>query len=194
MLVVRYLSLIFLTLAVLTVSAPVCAKDGFKGVQSDILINAPRAHVWKIVIDKENFAFAFKKKDDRTNEAIIEQDFPSIPLMGQVKTVLKIKVKENEKLDYDLIESNQIKAFSGGWLLTSVNESTTKLHISSYVDPGLPVPRFLVNAFLKGRVNKRLKKAKRLAEASYVKTLFKSTVEGKSDERLAKKEKGANQD
>lgn len=155
-------------------ASPALASHEHKPVVSSIVINAPRPVVWKTITDDQKFDFTFKKREADSNEAIIEEKFPSIPFMGTVSMLIKIKIKENEILKYDLIKSEHVKAFSGDWKLSTVGENKTNFKISSYVDAGLPVPRFLVNAFLKGRINKRLRKAKTLAEAS-----FKNSAEGR---------------
>lgn len=157
---------VFISLFLLAVS-PALASNEQKPVVSSIVINAPRPLVWKTITDDKKFGFTFKKREANSNEAIIEEKFPSIPFMGTVSMLIKISVKENEILKYDLLESEHVKTFKGDWKLSTVGENKTNFKISSYVDAGLPVPRFLVNAFLKGRINKRLRKAKTLAEASF---------------------------
>jgi len=152
--------------ALLSSGLPAIAKSlKHEGVTDSIVVSAPREAVWKAVTSADKFKASIKSTDEHT--AIVEQTFDKIPFLGTVKTVEKVTVKPKESVSYVMIESNKFKAMSGCWLLTSVDDKTTKLQLTSYVDPGLPVPRFLINHFVKGKVEARLEKTKKIAEDIY---------------------------
>jgi len=157
-------------LSVLTCLSPASAKDAdgetSKGVSDSTIVNAPKELVWTAVTSADKFDCNIKSTEGE--EAVVAQKFEKIPFYGTVKTTLKITVKENEQLSYELIESDKVlKEMSGGWHLTPIDKNKTRLKLTSNVDPGLPIPRFLINRFIKSKVQGRLNKTRKLAEELY---------------------------
>lgn len=137
-----------------------------KGVTDTTVVNAPKELVWAAVTSADKFDADIRSTEGK--EAIVAQKFERIPFYGTVQTTLKIRVKENELLSYELIESDKaMKDLSGGWELTPIDGTKTRLKLTSNVDPGLPIPRFLINKFIKGKVQHRLHKTRKLAEEMY---------------------------
>jgi hypothetical protein len=135
-----------------------------KGVTAKISIKAPLAKVWEVCGDSKNFDS--KIQSSTADGAIVEQRFGHIPILGETTATVKATTVPMQRLEYRMIRSDRLKALSGTWILTPINANSTNLQISSYVDPGLPVPRFLINRFVLGKVRSRLQKIKRLAESS----------------------------
>lgn len=157
-----------LSLLIAVVVALVCALPGHaKGkrdpVSDNIAIDAPASAVWKAVTSADKFDASVSSSEG--NEAVVEQAFEKIPFYGTVKTTLKVTVKPGEVLSYEMIKSDKLKEMSGSWVLTPINKNKTHLKLTSSVDPGLPVPRFLINHFIKGKVHSRLEKTRKLAES-----------------------------
>ncbi|MBX3075480.1 SRPBCC family protein [Candidatus Obscuribacterales bacterium] len=135
-------------------------------VSDTTVVNAPKECVWKAVTSADKFDADIKSTEGK--EAIVQQKFERIPFYGTVQTTLKITVKENELLSYELIEADKsLKEMSGKWELTPVEQAKTRLKLTSNIEPGLPIPRFLINQFIKGKVRTRLHKTQKLAEELY---------------------------
>jgi hypothetical protein len=147
--------------------APSFAKTAkCNGVSDTTVVNAPKELVWAAVTAADKFDADIRSTEGK--EAIVAQKFEKIPFYGSVQTTLKITVKENELLSYELIESDKVlKEMSGGWELTPIDGTKTRLKLTSSVDPGLPIPRFLINKFIQGKVKTRLSKTRKLAETMY---------------------------
>ncbi|MBX9691476.1 MAG: hypothetical protein K2Z81_03765, partial [Cyanobacteria bacterium] len=73
-------------------------------------------------------------------------------------------------------KSNKLKDMSGGWTLKPAGADKTTLILDSYVDPGLPVPRFIIDHFVRMKVKGRLKRTKKLAEELYTSSKAQKTV------------------
>lgn len=142
--------------------APAVAK-GDKAVSGTTIINAPKEVVWTAVTSADKFDADIRSLEGEV--AIVAQKFERIPFYGTVQTTLKVTVKENEILSYELIKSDKLmKDMSGCWELTPIDKDKTKLTLTSSVDPGLPIPRFLINRFIKSKVHTRLSNTRKLAE------------------------------
>ncbi|MBX9668691.1 MAG: SRPBCC family protein [Candidatus Obscuribacterales bacterium] len=149
-------------LAFTILGLPAMAKTGkTQPVSDSVVINAPKETVWQAVVSADKFDANIRQSDGKV--AIVEQEFQRIPFMGSVKTTLKVTAKENEMLAYEMVDG-RVKEFSGCWELIPVETNVTKLKLTSNVDPGLPIPRFLVRQFIKSKVTHRLEKTKKLAE------------------------------
>ncbi|MBU6451615.1 MAG: SRPBCC family protein [Cyanobacteria bacterium REEB67] len=167
------IALAFLLLAGFFYLAP-SVRANNNDISETMSVKAPADVVWKAITSADQFQAQVKSTKD--DEAVVEQSFYKIPFYGEVKATLRVKAKPNEVLSYDLIEAKMIKGFSGSWILTAIDKSTTRLKLTSNVDPGLPIPRFLVNQFIRGKVKGRLKKSQVLAEELYNKSV-KTTAE-----------------
>jgi hypothetical protein len=138
------------------------ANADIKGVSSSTVINAPKETVWKVLTSVGNFDDKLQSKNG--NEAVVEQKFKSLPMLSAITILVKAKATPEERLDFDMIKCDRLKAFSGNYKLTEADKEKTKVHLTMYVDPGLPVPRFLVNKFIEGKVKSRLRRLKNLVE------------------------------
>lgn len=150
-----------------TSQTPSFAKSEKCNSVTDVtVVNAPKECVWAAVTSADKFDADIKSTEGK--EAIVQQKFDKIPFYGTVQTTLKITVKENELLSYELIEADKsLKEMSGKWQLTPIDETKTRLKLTSNIEPGLPIPRFLINQFIKGKVRTRLHKTQKLAEELY---------------------------
>jgi hypothetical protein len=155
---------IIASLALLAIASNVPAMAAEKGVTASVIIQAPQNTVWESIRDTKHFDN--KIESHVPNEATVEQRFRIIPLLGETTAVLKVKTVPKTRIEFKLIHSDHLKALSGSWLLTPISATQTQLQLYSYVDPGLPIPRALINHFVAGKVKSRLAKVKALAEAA----------------------------
>ncbi len=143
--------------------APHCAAQAGKGgVSSSTVINAPKEAIWGVLSIGGHF-------DDNIqsitgNEARAEQKFRYIPFLGTLTILVKATAIPMEQIEFNMMQSDKMKAFSGQWRIVPIDDCHTRLHLIMNVDPGLPVPKFLINQFILGKVKSRLKKIKTLVE------------------------------
>lgn len=147
-----------------TCVCPAALAESQRGVSGHVIVNADSKAVWKTLSTMGNFDD--KLQSVNGNEAVVEQKFKSLPLLGVATVLLRANVKPMERIDFQMIKSDKLKDFSGSWSISPLDDRRTKLNLTMNVDPGLPVPRFLVNKFIAGKVRSRLKKVKVLAESS----------------------------
>jgi hypothetical protein len=152
------------SIMLLVLSCPPVFAENPRGVSGRVLIDAPPQKVWTVLTATGNFND--KLQSVNGDEAIVEQKFGTLPLMGSETVVVKAKVKNMDRIDFEMIKSDHFKAFSGAWSIAPAGSDKTHLNLKMDVDPGLPVPRVLVNMFVSGKVKSRLKKVKALAEES----------------------------
>lgn len=135
-----------------------------RGALASAQIRAPQAVVWSVIVNAKEFDSTIE--GESVDGAVVEQRFTKLPVFGQMAVTFKVTVVPQERLDFKMVRSNCMKDFSGRWLVTPIDDSTTRVDMRCFVDPGLAVPQFIVNQFLSGKLRKRLLKIKKLAEAA----------------------------
>jgi hypothetical protein len=151
-----------LMLSFWTCAQVVYPAEGMRGVSSSTVVNAPKETVWKTLTTVGNFDD--KLISQNGNEATVEQKFKSLPMLSAIIIIVKAKVTPEEHIDFEMVKCERLKAFAGRYTLSAIDPKHTKVHLTMYIDPGLPVPRFLVNRFIEGKVKSRLKRIKTLVE------------------------------
>ncbi len=102
------------------------------------------------------------------NESTLEQKFQMLPIVGAATCIFHEKEVPGKRIDYELVSSDHCKAMEGSWVIVpGVDGKSTDLELSSYFDPGfpIPVPRFVIDTFTTQKIQKRLNNVKRAAEA-----------------------------
>lgn len=133
------------------------------GITSSTTIDAPKSQVWQALISPGNFDDKLiEKLNDR--EAIVEQRFKSLPMLSAIVVTVRAKIQPEDRIDFDMIKSEHLKNFAGIYTLSAVSPKKTRVQLTMFIDPGLPVPRFLVNKFVDGKVKSRLKRIKMFVE------------------------------
>ncbi len=164
---------VLVPLLAILLSVPPCAWAKAKGVQESVVVNAPQNQVWNTITNANRFDASIS--EEKTNEAIVEQEFKSLPVFGTCHTTMRVTAVPRTSINYKMIKSNRLKDMAGGWTLKATGPEKTKLTLESYVDPGLPVPRFIIDHFVRMKVKGRLKKTKKLAEELYLSSKSKKT-------------------
>jgi len=100
----------------------------------------------------------------------VEQKFSfPCPPFGSAECTLKMTEVVNHRVDFKLLESDDLKAMEGSWVLTASEDAkSSKLELYSYVEPYLMIPRFICNALSSHKARKNLDAVKRLAEQTMV--------------------------
>lgn len=142
---------------------------GFKGVSSHLVINArPQTIYEQIRALRHGEASGVKELSKTDSEAVLEEHFENLPIIGKAKCVYVEKYTPWSRIDYHMIESDKFKAFEGAWQLTPQNEKGVLVELCSFVDTGLPIPfgRQITNSQTMKDIKDRLQLVKRKAEAS----------------------------
>ncbi len=133
-----------------------------------ILIHASPEIVWNTVHEERqkdpDIAYA-KIISHEKNEMLLEEKFILLPVIGTAVCVMKDIEVPNERIDYQLVESDRFKAMEGSWVLTAHDGGkATILELQSYLDLGLPVPRMMLEGITGQKLQKRVTNIKVIAE------------------------------
>jgi hypothetical protein len=152
------------------VSAMDAGPHGNHRIKAKILIKASPRVVWETVHAERahdpDIEYS-RVLEQGHNQCLLEQKFCLLPIIGSAVCVMKNVEVPLKRIDYSMIHSDHFKAMDGSWILTSAaEEGFTYLELSTYSDPGLPVPRQFIEAFTAKKLQKRLTNVKRMAEAT----------------------------
>lgn len=138
-------------------------------VSGSITINAPAKAVWDAVhTERQNDPDLEYSKvlEQHGNQALIEQKFNSLPVIGAAVCQLIQREVPLERIDYKLVKSDKFKALNGSWVLTpSPDGQSTTLALSSHLDTGMAYSQGVIDLLTKKKIDKRLGNVKRAAEA-----------------------------
>jgi hypothetical protein len=158
-------------LMMLCLALPTVASNLEKGVSSSVHINAPPDLVWDAIRDQRRLEPDLeysKVLSYSNNEALLEQKFIGLPVLGSAIALLKEREVPNQRIDYWLVKSNRFKAMEGSWVLSPVNGGkSTRLSLSSYLDVGIPFSRGPVNKVTQEKIKNRLSRVKTMAEETH---------------------------
>jgi hypothetical protein len=140
------------------------AKESNRGASASVHIKASAPVVWKAMTDAEQFDTTVEKETPNGG-TLVKQRFARLPVFGEMAVTFRVITVVEQRLDFEMVHSNCLKSFSGNCVLTPISDNETQLDMHSFVDPALPVPQFLVNQFLSGKLHKRLLKVKKLSES-----------------------------
>ncbi|HEY9712547.1 MAG TPA: SRPBCC family protein [Chroococcales cyanobacterium] len=144
------------------------AERARKAVHTEVTIKAPVSTVWRSMleqrkIDPDSHALKTVNVTDQARE--LEQKFVFPSPFGDAECLLKLVETPGERVDFSLKESEDLKAMEGSWILTPCeNGNSTRLSLTSYVEPGIFVPRMIVNNIIHHRCERNLNMVKRIAE------------------------------
>jgi hypothetical protein len=144
------------------------------GVHEQILIKASPQVVWQSMqqqrkIDPDS---QYCKAATDGTRPVVEQKFVFPSPFGDAECVLHLSETFAQRVDFRLIESEDLKKMEGCWTLTPQNNGqSTRLELSSYVDPYMCIPRILTNGVISYKVKKELAMVKRIAEKNTDKSM-----------------------
>ena len=139
------------------------------GVYEEIQINAPPHVVWKSMQEQRKLDpdSKFVRPATRNGQPIVEQKFVFPSPFGDAECVLALEDKINERVDFKLLESEDLKAMEGSWTLTPTEDGKgTRLTLSSYVESYMMVPRMVTNGIIAHKSKHNLNMVKKIAEKS----------------------------
>ncbi|MDR3616222.1 MAG: SRPBCC family protein [Candidatus Obscuribacterales bacterium] len=151
-----------------TPPSPPPVKDTSAWCKARTTIKASPEVVWRMVHEERqhdpDIGYT-KVLEQSEHECKLEQQFKFIPVLGTSVCVTEQKEVPFERIDYKLLKSDHFKEMEGSWTFASAdNGRSTVLELSSHLDLGLPVPKFMMNRISTGKLEKRLAHIKELAE------------------------------
>jgi hypothetical protein len=142
------------------------AIDG--AVSSSVLIEATPEVVWRAVHEERmndpDLGYV-KVLEHKGNRMLLEEQFVSVPILGQVTAVLQQHEEPFKRIDYTLIRSDKFKRLEGSWMLTPMaGGKHTLLELSSLLELGVPFSGPFVKNATQRKIDKRVKNVKHAAE------------------------------
>jgi len=160
-----------LSLAILALVSPAMAAGNMHqdSVFSTVTVSASPQAVYDAIKMQRSVDPARKLVSYAGVEAVIDENFSGLPVIGNAKCLYKEVESAPERVEYFLVRSDKFKRFEGCWTLTPIDGGRrTELKLCSYLETGVHVPfaRQITNSSVKKDVLRRLGRVKVLAEAS----------------------------
>lgn len=137
-------------------------------MKKSITIQAPRQKVWDAIMSyRESDPSKRKVVSSAQGRAVIEENFPGAPIVGSAKVVYEESERPLERIDYQLLQSDQLSKFRGSWTLSEAgNGNSTVVELTAELDISLPIPfkEQILNAQSGADIDKRLAYVKKTAE------------------------------
>lgn len=113
-----------------------------RGVHDFCIVNAKPQYVWEAIKHQRNCDPTIRRQVSYDGTAaVIEEKFPGLPILGAASCTYTEVEQAPSRIDYTMIHSDKFKAFEGRWQLTPTNcGQSTKVELSSYLDPSIRVP------------------------------------------------------
>ncbi|HNB22084.1 MAG TPA: SRPBCC family protein [Candidatus Melainabacteria bacterium] len=172
----NYFSSAKYTLLALTASLVVSPAMAAGNAQPDsvfstVMVEASPNKVYEAIKMQRQVDPARKQVSYSGAEAVIDEDFSGLPVIGKAKCMYKEIESSPRSIEYHLMSSDKFKRFEGCWTLTPLEGGRkTELRLSSYLETGVHVPfaRQITNNSVRKDVLRRLGRVKLLAEAQSV--------------------------
>jgi hypothetical protein len=144
------------------------AESTQRGSCHEIVINATPEAVYKAIIQlREDSQDSVKQLSREANGYLLEETFPGLPFVGEVKCVYREVYTPFSCIEYSLVRSDRFRAFEGRWLIKPTEDgSATRLSLSSYVDVDIAIPfvKQITKVQTSGAVKERLQEVKKTCE------------------------------
>ena len=126
-------------------SCPGGAKTSQKktrGSFSKEVVRAKPAVVYQAIVDlRHQGPNTVKEVSHKGNVYILEERFPSLPLIGKARCVYKEVHTPDKRIEYNMVSSDKFKAFEGVWDIRPIDGGEHSLvSLTSYVDLAIPLP------------------------------------------------------
>ena len=126
-------------------------------VLAAILINSPPRQIWNIMIDC-NRAPEFvpglrscRVLHHHESMELIEHQVKFSALQPTVTYVFRARYQNLRRIDFTSV-GGDFRELEGSWILEQINGRQTIVVYSVYLDPGFPVPQWLVRRILRGEL------------------------------------------
>ena len=126
-------------------------------VQAAILIDSPAQQIWNIMVDCDRAPeFVPGLRGCRVlhhheSMEIIEHRVKFSTLQPTVTYVFRALYQNLRRIDFIRV-GGDFRELEGSWILEQINDRQTIVVYSVYLDPGFPVPQWLVRRILRGEL------------------------------------------
>ncbi len=137
-----------------------------KGVSNSLVVDAKPQFVYKAIQKARSAGGVRRLVSYKNNQAVIEEHFDGLPLIGSAKCVYQENETSPTRIDYSLIESDKLSRFEGAWILTPQADGKTTVTLTSDTECGIKLPFAdkLCSQSATKRVERRLHEIARAAE------------------------------
>jgi hypothetical protein len=142
----------------LAVGAQIPAYSHNQSVQESIVVPATTQFIYRAIQKARNTGGSRKLVSYKNNQAVVEELFDGLPLIGTANCTYKEVETSPTRIDYSLLRSDKLARFDGAWILTAENDGRTKITLSSTTVCGIHLPfadKLTAQAALK-RIERRL--------------------------------------
>jgi hypothetical protein len=129
-----------------------------KPIQESLMVPVKTQFVYRAIQKARNTSGFRKLVSYKNNQAVVEELFDGLPLIGTAKCTYQEIETSPTRIDYSMIQSDKLARFDGAWILTPEADGRTKITLTSTTVCGLRLPfvdKLTTQAAMK-RVEKRL--------------------------------------
>jgi hypothetical protein len=127
-------------------------------VQESIVVPVKTQFVYRAIQKARNTGGFRKLVSYKNNQAVVEELFDGLPLIGTANCTYKEVETSPTRIDYSLLQSDKLARFDGAWILTAETDGRTKVTLTSTTVCGIHLPfadKLTTQAAMK-RIEKRL--------------------------------------
>jgi len=153
-----------------------------KYVTAQVLINAPPDQVWPIMVNPFEFQGKISPRmkmvevvADQSNRSVLKFTVDAILIPHFTYTVESLYGSNNnsQSIQFHRVDG-MLKDFRGSWVMTPVaSGGKTELTYCMYVDPGFPVPQWMIREAVKHELPKTLTALRKRVEITSQKPFVK---------------------
>jgi len=151
---------------IMSAQLPVFAQHD-RGVSNSITVNAKPQCVYHAIQKARTTTGSRRLVSYKNNQAIIEEFFDGLPLIGSAKCLYQENETSPTRIDYTMIESDKLSRFEGAWILTPQADGKTAVTLTSNTACAIKLPfvdKLATQSAIR-RVERRLHEIATAAEA-----------------------------
>jgi hypothetical protein len=119
---------------------PARAEDEVDPAIATIVVNEPQDITFKAIERLRTTVKHRKLESYNPPVAIIREQFPSLPLIGERTCLYKEVEDAPNRIEYSLIKGDNVKEFKGVWSLKPLSKNSTEVTLTTYADAGVRIP------------------------------------------------------
>jgi len=119
---------------------PAQAEDEVDPAIATVVVNEPQDITFKAIERLRTTVKNRKLESYNPPVAIIREQFPSLPLIGERTCLYKEVEDAPNRIEYSLIKGDNVKEFKGVWSLKPLSKNSTEVTLTTYADAGVRIP------------------------------------------------------
>jgi uncharacterized membrane protein len=132
-----------------------------KYVEAKVLINEPPDKVWPIMVNPFEFQGKISPRmktvevvSDQTNRSVLKVTL-DVLLIPHFTYIVESLYENGQSVQFHRV-GGILKDFSGSWVMSPAQGNKTELTYCMYIDPGFPVPQWIIREGVKSELPKTL--------------------------------------